>query len=116
MLQKIKTLTGFVFGLLPVLATAAEGPAVAVSPKAAVTVALPAEIQTLFNRHCVECHGAETAEAELRFDNTATLGLDGQLALFNAAQEQLYFGLMPPEGCQATNRSGSHRADRLARP
>ncbi len=67
------------------------------SLSAAEPFVMPAEIQTLFNRYCVECHGPQTAEAELRFDNTAKLGLDGRLVLLNAAQEQLYFGYMPPK-------------------
>ena len=50
----------------------------------------------VFDRYCIECHGADTSEADVRFDSLAKLDLDARLELLNKAQDQLFFGLMPP--------------------
>ncbi len=57
---------------------------------------IPAEIQALFTRYCVECHGPATAEADQRFDALNARDLDGRLDRLNAAHEQLYLERMPP--------------------
>lgn len=59
--------------------------------------AVPDNIQALFTRYCVECHGPATAEAEQRFDAFATLGLESRLELLNRANEQIFIGEMPPQ-------------------
>lgn len=53
-------------------------------------------VQAVFNDHCVACHSADTAEADVRLDNLATLPLNARLALLNRVQDQLFFGTMPP--------------------
>ncbi|QDU92464.1 hypothetical protein Pla8534_02120 [Lignipirellula cremea] len=58
---------------------------------------VPEPIQGIITTRCLDCHSGETAEADVRFDNLATLTLNAQLELFNRAQDQLFFGLMPPE-------------------
>ncbi|MDA8967691.1 DUF1588 domain-containing protein [bacterium] len=50
-----------------------------------------------FTQHCSECHNAETAEGEVRFDNLGDIPLVNQLAILNRAQDQLFFELMPPQ-------------------
>ncbi|MEO1619241.1 MAG: DUF1588 domain-containing protein, partial [Planctomycetota bacterium] len=42
-------------------------------------------------------HSGESAEAAVRFDNFSLLTLDAKLDLLNRAQDQVFFGLMPPE-------------------
>ena len=68
-------------------------------PERKPAAAAPADLagmQTLFKRYCVECHGVKTAEAELRIDAVAGLGLETRLDFLNRAQEQIVVGEMPP--------------------
>lgn len=57
---------------------------------------VPNGIQSVLKSRCIECHGADSAEGDVRFDTLATLRLNERLALLNRAQEQIFFGLMPP--------------------
>jgi len=63
-------------------------------------VALPTEIHSILTSVCADCHSPDAAEANVRFDNFATLKIDAQLELLNRVQDQLFFGLMPPEDAQ----------------
>jgi len=58
--------------------------------------AVPKSAASILNRYCIDCHGADTVEGNVRFDSLAKLSHDERLELLNKAQEQLYFGLMPP--------------------
>jgi mono/diheme cytochrome c family protein len=82
--------------LLPMLLLAAFA---SVSPAEDVTDALvvPKEVHAVIKSRCIECHGADESEGDVRLDNLAALSLDARLALLNKAQEQLFFGLMPPK-------------------
>jgi len=79
----------FGFGITRVVVCAEAKPSPATSE-------IPAEIQALFTRYCVECHGPATAEADQRFDALNARDLDGRLDKLNAAHEQLYLERMPP--------------------
>lgn len=57
---------------------------------------VPAATQQLLKNNCVSCHGPDTEEGDIRFDTLATLSVNARLDLLNKAQEQLFFGLMPP--------------------
>ncbi|MEZ6057256.1 MAG: DUF1588 domain-containing protein [Planctomycetaceae bacterium] len=57
---------------------------------------LPAEVQTVLTQRCVDCHGPETAEAELRLDGIADMPLAQRLTTLNKVQDQVFFGTMPP--------------------
>ncbi|MDA1164835.1 MAG: DUF1588 domain-containing protein [Planctomycetota bacterium] len=61
---------------------------------------VPGSIQSVVTNRCMECHGADAAEGNVRFDTLAKLDNDERLELLNNAQEQLYFGLMPPENAE----------------
>jgi hypothetical protein len=65
--------------------------------KAADTVTLPESVAGVLQRHCVGCHGADFSEAEVRLDAIGSLPTDARLALLNRVQDQLFFGMMPPE-------------------
>ena len=54
--------------------------------------------------HCVDCHSGESAEANVRLDNVGSLTLKARLDVLNRAQNQLFFGLMPPEDAPQLNR------------
>jgi mono/diheme cytochrome c family protein len=77
-------LTGIV---LPMVSTA----------KAGDRFAVPQNVQAVLAQRCIDCHGADTAEGDVRLDALAELGLDERLELLNKAQEQLFLGQMPPE-------------------
>ena len=65
---------------------------------AADDVAVPQRsAASVLNRYCIDCHSADSAERNARLDLLPKLALDERLALLNRAQEQLLFGLMPPD-------------------
>jgi uncharacterized membrane protein len=59
--------------------------------------AIPKSVHEVITRHCVDCHGADTAEGGVRFDVLPKLKLAERLNLLNKVQEQLFLGQMPPE-------------------
>jgi hypothetical protein len=58
---------------------------------------VPQDVLTVLTDRCLDCHGADAAEGDVRLDAMAALDLDARLALLNKAQEQLYLGQMPPK-------------------
>lgn len=60
-------------------------------------LALPPGVLTVLNERCTDCHGADSAEGDVRLDDLAGLELEARLALLNRAQEQLFLGQMPPK-------------------
>lgn len=56
---------------------------------------------------CLECHAGDSAEAGLRLDRLVELPLDERLDVLNKAQDQIFFGLMPP--VDAEQPSGRER-------
>ena len=65
--------------------------------QAADVFAVPKNAAVVIDRYCSECHGAESSEADVRFDDLTNLAVDARLDLLNMAQEHLFFGKMPPE-------------------
>ena len=61
---------------------------------------VPSSTASVLNGRCNDCHVGESAEGNVRFDTLAKLDKDERLELLNLAQEQLYFGLMPPEDAE----------------
>ncbi len=49
---------------------------------------------------CMDCHDGDSAEGKVRFDNFASLKLNAKLDLLNRSQDQIFFGLMPPEDAE----------------
>lgn len=77
-------------------------------------VAIPQDIQNTLSHYCNDCHGAESNEGGVRFDTLSELDVASQLGLLNRAQDQLFFGLMPPEDSdQPSSRVRSHLTDWL---
>ena len=68
---------------------------------------LPSSVRMIIKSHCLECHNADVTEGEVRLDILQELALDARLELLNKAQDQLFFGLMPPE--QATQPNPDDR-------
>lgn len=73
---------------------------------------VPDNVQSVITSRCVDCHGADTAEADVRLDNFTTLKLDARLELLNKVQDQLFFGTMPPDNeTQPTSEERTRVAD-----
>jgi cytochrome c553/phosphoserine phosphatase len=72
-------------------------PALAVAESTADSFVVPNDSQSVIKRRCVDCHGADTSEGNVRLDVLVGMKQDERLELLNKVQEQLFFGLMPPE-------------------
>ncbi|WP_409994433.1 c-type cytochrome domain-containing protein [Bremerella cremea] len=64
-------------------------------PKASIPV--PLEVQGALKKYCNDCHGEDASEGGVRLDNLHQLDVESELSLMNRVQDQLFFGLMPPE-------------------
>ena len=71
--------------LLPALVVQAEE-----SPS---PLQVPVHVQSVLKTRCIECHGGEDAEGDVRFDNLAELKLDSRLDLLN--RDRINFSLEP---------------------
>ena len=76
-------------------------PATFADDTSTTTRGIPPAIQSVIHRRCGDCHGADTAEGGVRFDHFEENTLDERLELWNAAQEQIFFQRMPPEGSES---------------
>jgi hypothetical protein len=72
---------------------------------------IPENIQAIVTSRCMDCHSGESAEGSVRFDNFARLKLDAKLELLNRSQDQIFFGLMPPDDAE---QPGPKERDLLA--
>ncbi|MFT5469552.1 MAG: hypothetical protein ACI8UO_004673 [Verrucomicrobiales bacterium] len=57
---------------------------------------LPPQAEAILESSCFSCHDADSEKGDILLDNLDTLSLDTRLALLNKAQEQVFFGQMPP--------------------
>ena len=60
-------------------------------------ISVPPAVQKVLHLSCIECHAGGSAEANVRLDDLGGLSLPQQLDLMNRVQDQVFFGLMPPE-------------------
>lgn len=58
---------------------------------------VPALVGGVLTDRCIDCHGADTAESDVRLDDLTELNLEARLALLNRVQEQLFLEQMPPK-------------------
>ena len=79
-------------------------------------LSMPDEIHAIVRAGCMDCHSGDSAEADVRFDNFATLTLSAKLEVLNKAQDQIFFGLMPPETHQAIARANRVRGVVVVQP
>ena len=77
--------------------------------KAADSFTVPETAERVLRRSCMDCHSGDSSEGDVRLDTLASLATDERLELLNRAQEQLYFGLMPPADADQPN--DTQRAD-----
>jgi len=59
----------------------------------------------LLERYCLDCHGADEPEADVRLDNLAQLPVAERTDLIERVREMLRFGEMPPEDEPQPNAS-----------
>ena len=69
---------------------------VCATAQSADSFTVPQNAADVLRRYCIECHGAENSEGNVRFDSLTNLTVDARLDLLNMAQEHLFFGKMPP--------------------
>lgn len=92
-MNKVKTIASFlVLAWLLLLMTEAT----VCAQNATGDVTVPKDVHAVLKKFCVECHGEQTREAELRLDSLASLEKTARLDVMGKAQEQVAFGLMPP--------------------
>lgn len=73
---------------------------------------VPNDIQSVIKLRCVDCHNSDTSEGNVQLAALSEMTQDERLELLNKIQEQLYFGLMPPEDAeQPTEAERAHVAD-----
>lgn len=58
---------------------------------------VPSRVVNILQKHCMDCHGDESAEGDVRLDVLAKLSKVERLALLNKVQAQLHFNQMPPD-------------------
>ncbi|MDA7873745.1 DUF1588 domain-containing protein [Rhodopirellula sp.] len=90
--------TVVVLGFIAGCCTAVLGNAVvgsAVEPDTLFRV--PADVQAVFRDNCIDCHNEDVAEGNVDLSRISELGSSERFELLNKAQEQLHFGIMPPE-------------------
>ncbi len=69
---------------------------------------IPVEVDAVVRKYCGDCHGSDTAEADVSFDGLVSWDAVDHLKVLNLAEEQLLFGLMPPD--DADQPSAKERA------
>ncbi|MDA0806466.1 MAG: DUF1588 domain-containing protein [Planctomycetota bacterium] len=90
--------------LLPMIVCALSPSAWCLADDASSRLEIPEQVQGVLKSRCLECHEGDDAEGDVRFDQLAQLQLDSRLELLNSAQDQLFFGTMPPtDAPQLTN-------------
>lgn len=60
-------------------------------------IELPKSIQSILTQSCLDCHSGDSAEGNARLDNIVGQSFAKQIDLLNRVQDQIFFGLMPPE-------------------
>lgn len=65
--------------------------------QAPAVISFPNAIRETLTTHCGDCHGPDAQEGDVRFDDINKLSLEAQLDILNRAQDQIFFGLMPPD-------------------
>ena len=54
------------------------------------------QAEAVMERHCLDCHDAETQKGDVRLDGLDGLPLEPRLELLNRLQEQVHLKQMPP--------------------
>ncbi|MEK6233768.1 MAG: hypothetical protein N2C14_03565, partial [Planctomycetales bacterium] len=61
------------------------------------SLVVPKATRAILASRCIDCHGADASEGDVRLDALEKLNKAERLALLNRVQEQLFFDKMPPE-------------------
>ena len=66
---------------------------------------VPGSVSSIFRDHCVDCHNSQVSEGNVDFTGLEDAELSERLEVLNQAQEQLHFGLMPPQDASELDAS-----------
>ncbi|MDG2223800.1 MAG: DUF1588 domain-containing protein [Rubripirellula sp.] len=66
---------------------------------------IPTEAAKVINQFCLDCHDRDTSEGSVQFDSLALLTNDERIEELNKAQEQIFFGSMPPDDAPQPSES-----------
>ncbi len=77
---------GFALSSRPIFSQQPSGP-----------IVVPQNVKAIFASRCNDCHSGDSAEGKIRLDRFSDLRTETALDLLNKAQQQLFFGLMPPQ-------------------
>lgn len=91
LVMRKKSLLLSALSLLPLIASAACAQDVTYS------LVVPKDVQSFISNRCIDCHGEDGGEGDVRLDNLSSLENDARLELMNKVQEQLFLEQMPPE-------------------
>ncbi len=72
-------------------------------PKTENQIVVPEHIREILASHCLDCHSQGDAEGSVQVDTITDLESDAKLQLLNRIQDQLFFGLMPPDDANQLN-------------
>ena len=86
--------------LLPMIVCALSPSPWCLADDASSRLEIPEPVQGVLKSRCLECHQGDDAEGDVRFDNLAELKLNSRLEFLNRAQDQIFFGTMPPAAAQ----------------
>ena len=73
---------------------------------AADDLVVPEPVIALLDRHCLECHDADSEKGNIRLDDLPSLPLAKRVELLNQVHEQLYIREMPPRDKEPLPDSG----------
>ncbi|MDB4670753.1 hypothetical protein OAF34_01340 [Pirellulaceae bacterium] len=73
---------------------------------------LPPSTVGVIQKRYIDCHNRDTAESGIQLDGLVNMTQKERLAVLNKAQQQVYFGLIPPidEGNPKTGQLVHHAA------
>jgi hypothetical protein len=58
---------------------------------------IPSDVTAILGKYCIDCHGADSPEADVPLVGLGNMDLEARLSMLNRAHQQLHFHLMPPE-------------------
>ena len=93
-----KQLASILFGLAIVVLIASSESIHAAKPNQNKTVDFAGEVYPIFRRSCIECHGPEKQESDLRFDDRENLLDSGMVDVDSPEESELLRRILLPRG------------------
>ncbi|PHS03315.1 MAG: hypothetical protein COA78_18335 [Blastopirellula sp.] len=93
-----KQLASTLFGLAIVFTISSSQAVDAAKPNQSKAVDFAREVFPIFQRSCIECHGAEKQESDLRLDERENLLDSGMIEIGNSDESELIHRILLPRG------------------